>query len=243
VHPTYSGFSLSDQILHLDESLIVINKPSGILSIPDGYQPTLPCVSRILQNEFGAIWTVHRLDKETSGLLLFARDPVSHRELSGQFASREINKTYHAIIEGCPAWVQKEVTSPLVINGDRRHRTTIDFELGKPASTSFSILEKFTNFFLSACFPKTGYTHQIRIHLSSIGLPIVCDKLYNSRYKKINQMAGFPSVNFIDRLALHAYEIQLTHPISGQEISFQAPYPNDFRQALTLLRQNNNSGS
>jgi len=214
-------------ILYQDDSLIVVNKASGLLSIRDGYNPDLPTVKTILEEEFGRCWIVHRLDKETSGVLLIARNAVAHRILNMAFENRQVHKTYHAIVMGVPPDKEFEIILPLKVNGDRRHRTVVDLDNGKTAKSSVSIIELFSNYSLVTIMPESGYTHQIRAHLAYSGFPILGDKLY--------QRPNYSQTDLINRTALHAYQITFIHPVSNSPVTIQADYPDDFKIALLKI--------
>jgi len=211
-------------VIFSDPDLLVINKPSGLLSLPDGYHPDLPHVRSILEPEFGRLWIVHRLDKETSGVMILARSSSAHQFLNQQFQDRKVEKIYHAILQGRPDWNSIVIDSPLKINGDRRHRTTINLDRGKPACTQCNVLKRMERSTLISIRPTTGYTHQIRAHLASIGFPLLADPLYGSIPPK--------DEDFIRRAALHAIQIQINHPISNHLLELIAPFPADFLQYL-----------
>ena len=214
-------------IIFSDADLIVINKPAGLLSLPDGYNPVLPYVKSVLEPEFGRLWIVHRLDKETSGVMLLARSAPNHHNLNQQFQDRKITKVYHAIIQGCPEWSSIVIDAPLKVDGDHRHRTTVNHAQGKSASTHCEVLKCLDESTLLAVYPSTGYTHQIRAHLASVGFPLLSDPVYGAK-SPIDE-------DIFQRTALHAYQIQFLHPISNQLLKFIAPYPDDF---LRYLNQN-----
>ncbi|PKO00725.1 MAG: RluA family pseudouridine synthase [Chloroflexi bacterium HGW-Chloroflexi-4] len=218
------------KILFQDESLIVINKPAGLLTIRDGYNPDLPTVKRMLDLKFGRCWIVHRLDKETSGVLIVAKKEKVHRALNLAFENKQIHKIYHAIIFGIPAEKDFLIDSPLRINGDRRHRTVVDNEQGKLAKTKCHVLQEFENLCLLELLPETGYTHQIRAHLSSMGHPILGDKLYRN--------PSLPLLDFIQRTALHAFSISFEHPVLNSPVTITAPYPEDLIETINLLSNN-----
>lgn len=228
------------EILYIDDEIIAINKPSGLRTLPDGFHPELAHVRFLLEPNFGRLWIVHRLDKETSGVLLLARSEAAHRALNDQFVRREIKKEYHAICAGSPNLDQWEIDLPLRIDGDRKHRTIVDFDNGKTAATYITVRKrsKSGNSLLSAR-PQTGYTHQIRAHLAACDLPIVGDRLYStkpnpammSKLQVIKPKQAFKS----NRLGLHAYQISFIHPVSHKECFLLAPYPDDFSSLLDQL--------
>jgi tRNA pseudouridine32 synthase / 23S rRNA pseudouridine746 synthase len=214
------------EIIFEDDDIIAINKPAGLLSIQDGYQISLPNVRSILSERTAKIWTVHRLDKETSGLILFAKNSETHRSLSIQFEQRSIKKEYRGIVIGIPDWQQKTIELPLRVNGDRRHRTIVDLKNGKPAQTFVEVLH--THFTTSSIViqPYTGYTHQIRAHLSYIGNPLVGDELYQNQIEKRVPLEKHYSVS---RIMLHAFSMEFNHPANNRRMKLSAPFPLDFQ--------------
>lgn len=224
------------EIIYQDMHLLVINKPAGLLSIPDGYQPDLPHVVQVLKPAWGPLWVVHRLDRDTSGVLLLARSAEMHRLLNLQFEDRRIQKTYRAVVFGVPRWKQITCDLPLRVNGDRRHRTVVDQTGGKPACTDFMRLHIFRDASLIEARPHTGYTHQIRAHLSNLGFPLLGDPLY--RFPKGIPEPDHPYLFLppIQRTALHALRVELEHPITHQPLKFEAPIPTDFSTLLETLR-------
>jgi RluA family pseudouridine synthase len=217
-------------ILYLDESLLVINKPAGLPSLPDGYDPTAPHVRSLLEPHFGRVWIVHRLDRETSGVLLLARSAEAHRAFNSQFDQRQVSKIYHALVIGSPDWDTKLVDLPLRVNVGHKHRTAVDLERGKPAVTHLRVLQRFTGYTLIKAVPHTGRTHQIRVHLAALGYPLLADELYGGG------QAG-ESLAVMPRPALHALLLNIEHPVLYSHMHFKAPYPQDFAQALEYLRR------
>jgi RluA family pseudouridine synthase len=226
------------QVLYQDSSLLVINKPAGLATLPDGYDSTLPHVKSLLELQFGRLWIVHRLDKNTSGILLLARTAVAHRSLNSQFEQHKIIKIYHVLVVGSPGWDEKAIDLPLRSNGDRQHRTVVDTRHGKPALTDFKILERFGNYSLLQAAPETGRTHQIRAHLLAVGLHILGDKLYgllptSGESPAFSQELLLPWTHGI---ALHAWSVELAHPLTGETLEFNAPYPELWNEVLAVLR-------
>lgn len=214
------------QLLLEDEAILVVNKPAGLRTIRDGYNPDLPHLAGLLQAQYGRVWTVHRLDKDTSGVMVFARSAEAHRALNQQFSGRGVRKVYHALVSGVPEWAEHLANAPLRVDGDRRHRTVVDALRGKPAETELRVLAAFPAVALIEACPHTGYTHQIRAHLSTLGFPLLADDLYNPR----------SNADIITRTALHAVQISFTHPASAAAVTIQAEYPPDFAAAMDRLR-------
>jgi tRNA pseudouridine32 synthase / 23S rRNA pseudouridine746 synthase len=217
------------QILYSDESVLAVDKPAGMLTVPGGYSPDTLDLRSQLEPETGPLWVVHRLDKDTSGVILFARNPDAHRILNMQFDQRVISKEYRAIIYKQPSWSEMDVDQPILVDGDRAHRSIISGK-GKPASTSFKVLHRFPCFGYVAAFPHTGLTHQIRTHLASLGHPILMDAVYG----KSEIIPGDETL--IGRMALHAHQIQFTHPVTGEIRVVKSPIPADFRKALDAVQ-------
>jgi RluA family pseudouridine synthase len=203
-------------VLFVDESLVVINKPAGLLSVQDGHDPSLPYLRSVLEPVLGRLWMVHRLDKETSGLMVLARDADSHRELNRQFREHEPIKQYLAQVAPAPLWDEMSLEAPLKVNADRAHRTRVDFENGKPARTDFVVLRREENWAEFVCTLHTGITHQIRAHLYHLGLGILGDPLYQPPEFKA---ASKPEVA---RMMLHASDLTFTHPKTGEIMHFSA---------------------
>jgi RluA family pseudouridine synthase len=217
-------------ILYSDTSLLIVNKPAGLPVLPDGWDADAPYLVKLLEEQFSPLWVVHRLDKITSGVLVFARTAEAHRALNLQFEQHEAHKIYHALCNGNPQWKEHIAKHPLQINVGHKHRTVVDARHGKPSETRFRVLKRYRGpasqeeFGLLECTPATGRTHQIRVHAYALGLPLVADTLYDA-----------PPTDIIDRPALHALSLTLTHPETGERLTFSAPYPADFARALTEL--------
>jgi RluA family pseudouridine synthase len=233
-------------VLFQDDELLIINKPAGLPTLPDGYDAAADHVRSLLEPVFGPLWIVHRLDRHTSGVLVLARSAAAHRALNTQFAERTVAKRYHAIVVGQPTWESYEAHWPLRADGDRRHRTVVDARQGKAAHTSLTRLETFARdgarWALVAAQPHTGRTHQVRAHLAAAGLPILADTLYGggesltSLPTRRSRQEEEPRL-LLARPALHAATILISHPTSGEPLAVDAPYPSDFAAALRYLRR------
>jgi RluA family pseudouridine synthase len=226
---------LEEIVLWQDEALLAVNKPTGIAVLAEGWDPSRPNLNGLLREHFGRLWNVHRLDKDTSGVLLLARSASAHRALNMQFEQRLVRKSYHALVVGQPEWQERWVRLPLRANGDRRHRTVVDWEKGKPSETEFHLLEGFDAYALIEAVLHSGRTHQIRAHLAAVGLPLVADRLYgDGNPLLVREASSRPPL--IERTALHANLLELAHPLTGQKLRLEAPYPPDFSRSLACLR-------
>lgn len=236
---------LDKVIIWSDASLLVVNKLAGLLSLPDGYDAGAPHLAGVLSPEYGPLWIVHRLDRQTSGVIVLARTVEAHRDLNRQFESRQISKVYHALVVGGPKWDERTVKLPLRANGDRRHRTVVDPRNGKSALSRFRVLERLERYTLIEAIPGTGRTHQIRVHLAAQGIPVVVDQLYGdgagvylSQIKlDYRRSASKPERPLLSRLGLHAWTLTLEHPVTQAALCFEAPYPKDFASVLRQLRR------
>jgi RluA family pseudouridine synthase len=235
-------------ILHHDDDILVVDKPAGLLSIPDRYDPDAPVVAAALRGEWGKLFVVHRIDKDTSGVLVYARNAEAHRVLNLAFGTRTVSKTYRALVRGLPDWEETECELPLRADGDRMHRTVVDGHGGKTSKTVFAVLERFESrgAFPGAALvearPETGRTHQIRVHLAALGFPCLCDRLYGdgeplllSKFKKRWKGDEFEERPLLSRAALHALSVAFVHPGTRDALRFEAPLPKDMRASLTQL--------
>ena len=209
--------------LFVDPDILVVNKPSGLASVPGSWEEDSASLVKILEADHGRLWVVLRLDKVTSGLVVFARNPEAHRTLSMLFEHHETHKLYHAITVGLPLWGDHTARHPLRINVGHSHRTMVDHAKGKPSETAFHVLERFNGYALLSASPATGRTHQVRVHASALGIPLLGDILYHA-----------PVTALIARPALHAQSLEFT--FQDRPFHFTAPYPADFAQALNNLR-------
>ncbi|MDM7457552.1 MAG: RluA family pseudouridine synthase [Tepidimonas sp.] len=202
-------------ILHLDDALIVVDKPAGLLAVPGRGADKADCVAARVQRHAPDALIVHRLDMDTSGLMVLARSPSAQRSLSIAFAQRQVRKTYAAVVAGIPmpprargGW--GDIRLPLSVDWPRRPRSKVDFCLGKPSHTRWRVLglQRWGHVWGTgvALQPLTGRSHQLRVHLAALGHPILGDPLY----------AEGAARHAAPRLLLHATELALTHPVSAQ---------------------------
>lgn len=230
-------------VLYSDDDFIVLNKRSGILIAADRYNPDAPRLDVEAEKEFGRLYAVHRIDKDTSGLIVYARNPEAQKAISIQFEKRLVHKTYHALVYGHPLWEDLNVDLSLQPDGDARHRTIVSKKFGKPSVTDFHLIGNCGPYSWIEAKPKTGRTHQIRVHLAANGLSIVCDPLYSGNQKPVRLSEikrkwngdEFEERPLLSRLALHAYKIEFEHPSTKEMVSFTAPYPKDMEATRKQL--------
>ncbi len=222
-------------VIYADDDIVVLNKRSGLLIAADRYNPEEPRLDLIAQEEFGKIYAVHRIDKDTSGLIVYARTGDAQRDLSMQFEKRQVHKVYHALVYGHPLWQDLNVNLALEPDGDARHRTIVNKKFGKPSETDFHNFGACGPYSWIEARPLTGRTHQIRVHLAENGFSIVCDPLYGGNQKPVRLSEikkrwngdEYEERPLLSRLALHAYKIEFTHPTTKEKVNFTAPYPKD----------------
>ena len=202
-------------LLHVDEHLVVADKPSGLLSVPGRGAHLQDCLASRVQAMFNDARVVHRLDMATSGLMLFARGPQAQRALSRAFELREIHKRYIAIAHGRVAAAQGEIDLPLMADWPNRPRQKVDREHGKPSLTRYRVTGLEADRTRLELEPVTGRAHQLRVHLLAIGHPILGDALY----------APPEALTGAERLLLHAAMLRFVHPFSGAEVVFESAAP------------------
>lgn len=243
-------------VLFEDEHLLALDKPARMLTSPDRYDPQRPNLMKLLHAaiEQGKPWAkqrgltylmnAHRLDFETSGVILLAKNKPALVALANMFgADGMVQKTYIALVHGNPVKESFEVDAKLAPHPVKVGLIRVDEKNGKRAKTRFELVEKFSNYSLLHCHPATGRTHQIRVHLRQAGLPIVGDELYDgsplllSRLKPDYRLKPNRTERpLMDRVALHAEELKLPHPVTGTEIVIRSPWPKDITVAVKYLR-------
>lgn len=219
-------------VLYEDDSVAVVNKPAGMVVHPAYGHTSGTLVNAILarwpeaatpQAE-GRAGIVHRLDKETSGVILVARTPAALEDLRRQFKARTVTKRYLALVEGIPDAREGVIDAPIGRDPAQRKRMAV-LRGGREAVTEFRVVELYDDFALVEAHPKTGRTHQIRVHLAFIGHPVVGDTVYGRRKQRIKLKRHF----------LHAAAITFQHPATGEPITVEAPLPEDLQDALRKL--------
>jgi 23S rRNA pseudouridine1911/1915/1917 synthase len=218
-------------IVHEDADLIVLNKPAGLIVHPGAGNPDRTLMNALLAHAPGLrkvprAGIVHRLDKDTSGLMVVAKSLGAQARLAAQLADRSVKRTYLALVHGAPP-AQGRIDEP--VGRDPRHRTRMAVTRGgKEARTNYRVLERFEKAALVECKLETGRTHQIRVHMQHIGHPLIGDPVY--------RRGSRPGIEF-PRQALHATELELIHPRSGKARSWKAPLPADMKKQLAALRR------
>ena len=250
-------------IIHKDNSIIVVNKASGIAVTGERWDSDAPRLDLLLRQELAAsmaegrgspsgenpepeLFTVHRIDKDTSGLVIFARDRETHKRLSAAFENRAAEKTYIAVVHGRPSWPGGGASCdlPLIPDGNKKHLTIVDKYRGKRSLTAFTLLFSAGNYSVVEARPETGRTHQIRVHLSCMGHPIVCDPLYGKHSRSGAEKGvclsafkrdwhGDPAEErpLLARLGLHALRLAI------DDTRFEAPLPKDMAALLKQMEK------
>lgn len=194
---------------------MIVDKPSGLLSVPGRGEDKQDCMIARLQAEWPGARIVHRLDRDTSGLLIVARNADSHRELSRQFQDREVDKRYMALALGRFEEPGGKITLPLRYDPPTKPRHVVDMETGQPSLTEWALIEQFDNHARVALIPHTGRSHQLRVHMQALGHPLLGDPLY----------APEEACPQGSRLCLHAEFLAFTHPVTQARLSFQRNAP------------------
>lgn len=231
------------EIIYEDKAIVVVSKPPFLRSIPDRYAPDLPNVYNQLQESIGEVFTVHRLDKNTSGLLVFAKTEEAHRHLSMQFENRTAEKTYLTILEG-HLFPEEGVIDKAIAPHPRIPNRMIIAPKGKPSKTTYKATKFYQKFTLVEAKIETGRTHQIRVHFESIGFPLAVDEVYGRRkeiffndikHGKISLGKEAEPRPLMSRTALHAFRLKIQNPVTGMMMTWEAPLPKDFKALINQL--------
>jgi len=202
-------------IIHRDARLVVLDKPSGLLAVPGRGPDLQDCLATRVRREFSTALVVHRLDRDTSGLMLMALDVAAQRDLGRQFEDRLVRKVYRCMVSGEPATDAGVVDLPIGRDLARPPRYRIDHDHGRPSQTRWRVLDRRSGTALLEIEPLTGRSHQIRLHLATIGHPILGDPLY----------ADEVAARMAPRLLLHAMQLAIRHPDDGREIAWTSACP------------------
>jgi 23S rRNA pseudouridine1911/1915/1917 synthase len=246
-------------ILYEDDDLLVINKPAGLLVIPDRWDASKPTVVKLARTylhtqaaakgtilaEPPRVWVVHRLDRDTSGVLILAKTDRTHAALSEQFEHGKVLKTYLALVSGQGIRAEGVIRLPIGPHPQRPGMMAIQHRHGKTALTRYTAIERFRGYTLLDVHPHTGRSHQIRVHVQAIGHPLAIDPLYGSGEPlflsalkpSYRPKVGAEEHPLMTRLTLHAQALELMHPTRGEIHTWMAPLPKDFSAVLRNLRR------
>lgn len=233
------------EILYQDDDMLMVNKPAGILVIPDRFNSDLPSLNRLLESKLGQrIWVVHRLDRDTSGVMCFAKNEEAHRYLSQLFEAHDVGKFYAGIVMGRVIPEEGRIEAPIAEHPTQKGKMTTARK-GKASVTDYKVVEQWALHSLVQFQIHTGRTHQIRVHMQSIGHPIVCDELYGdgkpfllSSIKKKFKLSEKEETErpLMSRLGLHAYRLML-HKADGTLVDVEAPLPKDMAACVNQLNK------
>lgn len=235
---------MQPEILYQDDNCLMVNKPAGLLSIP-GRENNEVSLRQLLIAKYGEIFTIHRLDKDTSGIIIFAKNADAHKYLSQQFEQRQTRKIYLALVCGSPLLPEGMIDKPIGEHPAKKGQMMITSK-GKEALTRYHTIEQLGRYSLMEFQIFTGRTHQIRVHAREAGCPVACDLLYGDgqpillsqvkpRYKlSKHEEEERPILN---RLALHAAELTINLPHQQQPTNFTAPLPKEMRATITQLQK------
>lgn len=232
-------------ILYEDSDLIIVNKPSGLLVIPDRFETNLPCLKQLLTEYVGEpVFVVHRLDRDTSGVICMAKNEATHRYLSKLFQEHDVLKLYAGLVNGRVVPEEGRIEAPIAEHPAVKGKM-ITAKKGKPSITDYRVVEQWPLYSLLQFQIHTGRTHQIRVHMQSIGHSIVCDELYGdgkpfllSSIKRKYKLSDKEEEErpLLGRLALHAYRLGFVKE-DGQEIIAEAPLPKDMAACVNQLNK------
>jgi 23S rRNA pseudouridine1911/1915/1917 synthase len=235
---------INELIIKETPDYIALNKPAGLLTIPDRHDAALHSLQGLLRQAYGDIFTVHRLDKDTSGLILFARNEEAHRYFSQLFESRDVKKYYLGLVNGRLIPPKGSVDAPIAEHPTQKGKMVVNRK-GKAALTDYEVLEDFGLYSLVKLQIHTGRTHQIRVHMKHLGHPVAVDEMYGtpapvflSAIKKKYRLGKFTEEErpLLHRLALHAWQLHFTDS-KGRQQELEAPLPKDMQAVLNQLRK------
>jgi 23S rRNA pseudouridine1911/1915/1917 synthase len=235
-----------------NEAFLAVNKASGVLLCPERWEQERMPLNRLLEEERGErLFVCHRIDRETSGLVVFAKNAEAHKRLSTAFEKRLVQKKYTVILHGRPLWKETDCDFPLLPNGNKKHGTIVDKYRGKPSRTHFQVLVSAGSYTVAKAEPHTGRTHQIRVHAAALGHPVVCDALYGpksrsgtaeticlSSFKRGWRGDKFEERPLLARLGLHA--AALTLPVEcgiPQPLVLETPLPRDMAATVKQMEK------
>lgn len=234
-------------ILFEDDDIIVINKPRGVVMYPSAGNKTGTLVQNILAHTHLSVLggatrpgVVHRLDKDTSGVMVFAKSDAAYRGLVKTFSTHDLTRKYVAFVWGVPNWEDATITGNIARSSRNRQKMTMVKSGGKPAHTDVAVVDAWSRAGVSLmrCTLLTGRTHQIRVHLSAHGFPVLCDPVYGRGTNRLGSVKNSELLDFLkthDGQMLHAEILEFTHPVTGHKMRFKAPMPDDMSELKYIL--------
>jgi RluA family pseudouridine synthase len=233
-------------VVYENQDIIAVNKASGISVGGDRWDESKDRLDRLVSAFLppeSRVFVVHRIDRETSGLVVFAKNEAAHRRLSLAFEGRDVKKRYIAIVHGRPSWQETACDLPLVPNGNKQHLTIVDKFRGKKSLTRFTLMGSAGNLSVLEAFPETGRTHQIRVHAAALGFPVACDSLYGndkpvmlSALKKNWRGDPLDEKPLLARLGLHAAELSFGE-CAAPSHTINAPTPRDMSAIIKQMEK------
>ncbi len=231
-------------VLFEDDDVICVAKPAGTLTIPDRYDKRIPNLYHLLEDAYGKIFVVHRLDRDTSGVVIFAKTPEAHRELNEQFLNQTVKKIYHAVLQGVVSRDEFDIDIPIAADPLVKGRSKPSAR-GKESLSRVKVLERYRNATLVEVDLVSGRHHQLRVHVSAIGHPLLIDDFYGTQTeffvssvkKRFNLKKHEEENPLIDRITMHAYSADFAQPTTGERIKVVADYPKDFAALISVLRK------
>lgn len=234
------------EIVFEDDHIVVVNKAPGLLTIPDRYQHDKRNLSSLMIAKYGEIFVVHRIDRETSGLIMFAKNAEAHKVLSEAFEENKIDKTYLTILQGTPNPLEDRIETFLVKSETERSKIMV-FKKGKWSVTDYKVLESYDRkYSLVEVKILTGRTHQIRVHMKHIGNPLLVDSKYSNKEefklseikrRKFRLKKDEIERPLITRHTLHAAQLGFDHPSTGERMNFEVPLPKDMKAVVNQMRK------
>ncbi len=233
-------------ILFEDEALVAFDKPTGLLCAPDRWDKEEMHLFRLAQERYGSeAFNVHRLDREATGVILFAKTRGALTEAARQFTEGKVVQRYLALTRGSPEQEEMVVDRPIATDPTRPGQMRMSHRYGRPAVTRLHLIQRWRGYSLMEVFPTTGRTHQMRVHLASVGSPVLVDPLYGdgqplllSKLKSGYKFKeGREERPLLSRVGLHAETLELIHPVTGVALKISAPMPKDFEVSMRYLRR------
>lgn len=232
------------EIIKEADAWVAINKPAGLRAIPDRYDASLPNAFGLLKNQLAELYTVHRIDKDTSGILLFAKTAIAHKHLNDQFQNRKIEKFYWALVQGIVAADEDTIDFPIA-HHPTKQGVMIATRHGKESKTGFRIIKRFQNCTLLEVELFSGRTHQIRVHMQAYGHPLLVDAVYGGKegfllssvkrkYRRPTEEVEKP---LMSRQTLHARKLSFIDPVTSALITLEAELPKDFKAVIKQLEK------